>query len=227
MKNPLKNMSTEAKAGAALCLGAVVIFTSAFLLSSGSDQKISVSSNSISQTTSHTSTSSSTSTFTSSVTPIVDVMEEEIIRPYEGNPEVQRYFYNANDSQEIRLKSIVKEEGKTSLYTKSVGNDYAYNDGREFMVIASLSGTVIDKLSDPKFGNVLVVEHRSGVQMLYASLGEMNVNKGDEVKQGEKIATSGTSKYTEEFKSALHFEILKDGKNQNPEKCYSTAIKDL
>ncbi len=226
MKNPFKNMSTEAKAGAALCLGAVVIFTSAFLLSTGEESPSSITSGSSSYV-SHVETPSSSTPHSIPDTPIVDVMEEEIIRPYEGNPEVMRYFYDAQDAQEIRLKAIVKVEGKTSTYIRSKGNDYAYSDGKEFPVVASLSGTVVDKFVDPTYGNVLVIEHRSGIQMLYASLGNMSVNKNDEVKQGDKIATSGTSKYTEELKSSLHFEILKDGENQNPEKCYSTSVKNL
>ena len=53
---------------------------------------------------------------------------------------------------------------------------------------------------------------------------EVGVTK---VKQGDKIATSGTSNYLSDIKSGLHFEIIKEGKNINPEKTYSQSIKEL
>ena len=224
MKNLLKkftSLSSETKAGVALALGATVIFVSAFAVSAFDNSTIS-SNDSISQSD---TTNSSTSEFNS--TPVVDVMEEEILRPYEGNAEVIHYFYEKSDPVETRVKSIIKVPGETSTYIKSLGNDYAFSDGSTFDVVASLSGTVVDKLNDSTYGNILVVEHKSGIKMVYASLGDMTVNKGDEVKQGDKIATSGTSNYLSDIKSGLHFEIIKEGKNINPEKTYSQSIKEL
>ncbi len=238
MKNPfnkLKSLSSEAKAGVALLGGAGIIFVSAFALSNTTTPSDPVTKPSISnsQTTSHNNNSESPvsehkpSTVTPPSTPLVDVMEEEIIKPYSGELETLRHFYELSDPVEIRTKSIVKIPGETSTYIKSVGVDYIDPDGKTFDVVASLSGKVVDKLSDPTYGNVLIVEHKSNIRMIYASLGEMKVNKGEEVKQGDIIATSGTSLYISDYKSSLHFEIIKGEQYYNPEKLYSTSIKEL
>ncbi len=240
MKNPFKklsSLSSEAKAGLALSLGAVIIFSSAAVISNvGSSNKPS-SNNSItssSGTGNNGSTSSNNNyqtsydiVHTSTPTPVVDVMLEEITKPYQGTPKLQRYFYEKEDPIEMRTKAIIKVPGTNSKYIKSAGSDYAYDDGKEFNVVASLSGTIKEKLNDSMFGEVLVIEHKSGVELYYASLANVKVNKGDEVKQGEVIATSGTSLYTQDLKNGLHFEVIKDGKHLNPEKVYSTAVKEI
>ena len=69
--------------------------------------------------------------------------------------------------------------------------------------------------------------HESGIKIIYASLDNMKVNKGEEVKQGDVIATSGKSLYLKDYASALHYEILKDDKNINPEKVFSKSIKEI
>ncbi len=231
MKNPFKSIaswSSEAKAGLALSLGAVVIFTSAVVLSN--DGSSNMSSNNSSLNTSSTTRSTTTSnhvTPPSINTPVVDVMLEEFIKPYEGETSLKRCFYNPEDPVETRRKAIVKIPGSTSKYIKSVGVDYALDDGKTFNVVASLSGTVKEKMNDSMYGEVVLIEHKSGVQLIYASLSDVKVNKGDEVKQGDIIATSGTSLYTSDLKSSLHFEIVKDEKHIDPEKVYSTSVKEI
>lgn len=226
MKNPLKSIaswSSEAKAGLALSLGAVVIFVSAVALSNGGSS--SVSSNSI--TNSSMTTTSVVVSPSSPSTPIVDVMLEEFIKPFEGDVSLKRCFYNAEDPIDVRKNAIIKVPGSTSKYIKSVGADYALDNGDSFNVIASLSGTVTDKMNDSMFGNVVVIEHKSGIKLYYASIENVKVNKGDEVKQGDIIATSGTSLYTTDLKSSLHFEVVKDEKHLDPEKVYSTCVKEI
>ena len=228
MKNIFKkftSLSSETKAGVVLALGAAIIFVSAFALSNAENNSEKVSS--ISSTSQVVSTSENQTSTDTSFTPIVDVMMEEIIRPYNGNLEVLHYFYEKNDPVETRVKSIIKVPGETSTYVKSLGNDYVTKDQSSFDVIASLSGTVVDKINDSTYGTIIVIEHKSGIKMVYASLGDTYFNKGDEVNQGDKIATSGTSLYLNEVKSGLHFEIIKDGKNINPEKSYSKSYKEL
>ncbi len=236
MKNPFKklsSLSSEAKAGLALSLGAVVIFSSAAVLSNVGSSEKSSSNNSItsSQGNGNTSSSSSKATsyevvHTSPSTPFVDVMLEEVIKPYQGSPELMRCFYEKEDPIETRTKAIVKVPG-SSKYIKSLGCDYAFSDAKEFNVVASLSGVVKDKFNDSMYGEVLVIEHQSGIQLYYASLANVKVNKGDNVKQGDIIATSGLSLYTEEIKNSLHFEVIKDGTRLNPEKVYSTTVKEI
>ncbi len=230
MKNPFKSIaswSSEAKAGLALSLGAVVIFTSAVVLSNDGSSNMSSNNSSLHTSSTKTSTTSNHVTPPSINTPVVDVMLEEFVKPYEGETSLKRCFYNPEDPIETRTKAIVKIPGSTSKYIKSVGVDYALDDGKTFNVVASLSGTVKEKMNDSMYGEVVLIEHKSGVQLIYSSLSNVKVNKGDEVKQGDIIASSGTSLYTSEFKSSLHFEIVKDEKHIDPEKVYSTSVKEI
>ena len=214
-----KALSSETKAGLALALGTVIIIVSALTLTGLSSSNPS--------TPSSSEINSITSIDNNSQTDIVDVMQEEIIRPYVGEMNVIHHFYDKDETVENRVKSIVKVPGATSTYIKSLGNDFARNDNKSFNVVASVSGKVVDKLSDPTYGNVLVIEHDSGIKTVYASLDNMKVNKGETVKQGDVIATSGKSLYLNDYESALHFEIIKDGKNINPEKVFSKSIKEI
>lgn len=222
--NKIKSLSSETKAGLVLALGTCIIFVSAFALSGGENQPSENISEEITST--YTSQSPSSSEVIIS-TPIVDVMKEEIIRPYTGNLETIHYFYEHDADVDQRVKSIVKVPGETSTYIKSIGNDYARSDNKDFNVIASVSGTVVDKISDATYGNILIIEHASSIRMIYASLNEMKVNKGEQVNQGDVIATSGSSLYLSDYPSALHFEIIKDGKNINPESVFSKTIKEI
>ena len=97
-----------------------------------------------------------------------------------------------------------------------------------FDIVAACSGKVVAKSNDSIYGNMLLIEHASGIQTLYCSLGEMKVNKGEEVSQGDVIATSGEATYTSGLGSSLHFEIIKNKDQRlNPEKVYKRLIKSL
>ena len=217
-----KELSSETKAGLALALGTTIIIISALAFSGFSS-----SNSSSSSYIENSNNISLNSEDNNSQTEVVDVMKEEIIRPYVGEMNTIHHFYDKDEPVEIRVKSIVKVEGATSTYIKSLGNDFAKSNNEQFNVIASVSGTVVDKLSDSTYGNVLVIEHKSGIKTIYASLDNMKVNKGEEVKQGDVIATSGSSLYLKNHPSALHFEILKDDKNINPENVFSKSIKEI
>ncbi len=222
----IKGLSSETKAGLVLALGTTIIIVTAFTIS-GFNSSSSSSEPSYSFNSSENISYSINSIDNNSQTPIVDVMQEELIKPYVGDMNIIHHFYDKDEPVEIRVKSIIKVPGETSTFIKSVGMDFAKDNDEQFNVVASLSGKVVDKLSDSTYGNVIVIEHESGIKNIYASLDNMKVNKGEEVKQGDVIATSGTSLYLNDYKSALHFEVIKDGTNINPEKIFSKSIKDI
>lgn len=71
------------------------------------------------------------------------------------------------------------------------GIDFGIKEGTE--VYASAGGKVLlaeDRLST---GYSIVIEHLPGLYSLYYHLSEMNVKEGDFVKEGEKIALSGST----------------------------------
>ena len=94
-------------------------------------------------------------------------------------------------------------------------------------LISATSGVVTEKITDSTYGNMLVIKHETGLEVIYASLGTMLVSEGDEISQGDKIATSGESLYTSGLGSCLHFELVKDDTYLNPEKSYTFQITKL
>lgn len=82
-------------------------------------------------------------------------------------------------------------------------------------VKAAENGVVIyagDGLKD--FGNTVLVRHANGLVTVYGHAGQVNVKRGQTVKRGEQIATSGMSGQTDTPK--LHFEVRKDSSPVDP-----------
>lgn len=218
-KEKVESWPVEAKAGLTLVIASAVIIGGALIVGANMkdpDQPVDIITSVSSNQGSSDSTNSSES--------INQV--EKLIKPFTVNATCARYFYDMNDPDEIRSKAIVSVPNKKSTYMKSVGVDYTYSN-KKFDVIASLDGKVIDKQVDSVYGNVLVIKHDSGIELVYSSLGDVLVNKGDSITQGTKIATSGESAYTSTLGSCLHFEIIKDSKYLNPEKSYGLEVLKL
>ena len=214
MKNFIKNISkwsSSMKLGTAIALGGLILLGTSILYANG--------------TSTVTTTTSTKPTISITVDPVVDEKVEEVIRPYTANCEIGHYFYDEDDASEIREKAIVNVPGANRTYMLSEGCDYVYSGS--FDVIAVVSGTITDKISDPTFGEVVILTHENGTKFIYSSLTSPKVNKGQNVKQGEVIAKSGTSVYTSSFENALHFEVVKNDKHLNPEKIYTTSVENL
>lgn len=82
-------------------------------------------------------------------------------------------------------------------------------------VKAAENGVVIyagDGLKD--FGNTVLVRHENGLVTVYGHADKLNVKRGQKVKRGDEIATSGMSGSTQSPK--LHFEVRKDSTPVDP-----------
>jgi murein DD-endopeptidase MepM/ murein hydrolase activator NlpD len=83
-------------------------------------------------------------------------------------------------------------------------------------VIASADGTVTfagrvplgQSVSWWRFGNVVVIDHAGRFITIYAHCDAVNVQKGDEVRQGQTIATVGSTGWS--TNSHLHYEVRSD-----------------
>lgn len=87
-------------------------------------------------------------------------------------------------------------------------------------VKAAMDGTVADVISnDPKLGVVVIIDHGGDIKTLYGNLkSDKLIKKGDQVKKGQVIGAVGrTAPYEIEDPPHLHFEVLKDGKNIDPQ----------
>ena len=87
------------------------------------------------------------------------------------------------------------------------------------IVKASANGTVKSIKNDPRYGITVVIEHANGYSSVYSNLLTAEfIKEGEKVKQGQTIATVGnTATFEIADESHLHFEILKNGENVDPE----------
>lgn len=86
------------------------------------------------------------------------------------------------------------------------------------VVSASSDGTVKSIKNDPRYGLTVVIEHSNGFSTVYANLLTAEfVSTGEKVKAGQTIGTVGnTASFEILDESHLHFEILKDGEQVDP-----------
>jgi murein DD-endopeptidase MepM/ murein hydrolase activator NlpD len=84
-------------------------------------------------------------------------------------------------------------------------------------VKAAEAGTVTYAGSEVKgYGNLILVKHENGYVSAYAHNGSLNVKRGEQVKRGQVIATSGQSGNV--TSPQLHFEIRKGAQPVDPMK---------
>lgn len=84
-------------------------------------------------------------------------------------------------------------------------------------VKAAEAGTVTYAGSEVKgYGNLVLIRHENGFVSAYAHNGSLNVKRGDQVKRGQVIATSGQSGNV--TSPQLHFEIRKGATPVDPMK---------
>lgn len=98
-------------------------------------------------------------------------------------------------------------------YENHKGIDYTGEAGQE--VSAAADGTVSGVYWTKEYGNHVIIDHNNGFQTLYAHLDKINVDKGNKITAGRLIGTMGNTGLTTGVN--LHFELLKDGVNLNPE----------
>ena len=150
-------------------------------------------------------------------------VEEKLTKPFAGEVQVARSFYDQNDDAEKQGKSLVLFEG---VYRPNQGADFTSNN-KSFEILASLSGTVISKKDDPVFGLSITIESDEGVKITYQSLSKTSVELNAKVKQGDVLGKSGENLYEADLGNHLHFIIEKNGTVINPEKSFDKTTKEL
>lgn len=90
---------------------------------------------------------------------------------------------------------------------------------RTTVVKASEKGKIIAIKNDPRYGLTVIIEHQNGFKTMYSNLLTTEfVSEGEEVEKGQSIGTVGNSASFEICDEPhLHFEILKDDVNVDPE----------
>lgn len=149
--------------------------------------------------------------------------KEKLIRPYVDNAvQIATNYYNKQDDEETQRNSLIFYE---NTYLQSTGVDYKID--YDFDVVSVLDGVVITVREDQILGKLIEIKHKDNIISVYQSLSETYVNVGDEVKQGGLIGKSGTSNLQKDMGSHLHFELMIDSKNVDPEEYYDKELVEL
>ena len=120
---------------------------------------------------------------------------------------------------------IIKEFAKDNLIYSETLEEWITHNGidikaeRATVVKAVADGTVKSIKNDPRYGLTVTIEHSNGYTSSYSSLLTAEfVKEGEKITQGQTIGTVGNSAVFESAEdNHLHFELLKDGSNINPE----------
>ena len=102
-----------------------------------------------------------------------------------------------------------------TLQEWAVHNGIDYSAEKTDVVKAAADGKIKSIKNDPRYGLTVVIEHKNGFESIYSSLLTAEfINVGEEVKQGQTIATVGnTATFEIADNTHLHFELKKDGEN--------------
>lgn len=120
---------------------------------------------------------------------------------------------------------IMKEFANNKLVYSSTLDVWATHNGIDIkadattVVKASADGKVTSIKNDPRYGLTVIVEHVNGYKTVYANLLSTEfVVEGETVKQGQSLGTVGsTAAFEISDEPHLHFELLKDNEQQDPE----------
>lgn len=135
-------------------------------------------------------------------------------------------FYDSKASAEKQEAAILVYNG--NQFRPNRGVDIAMKDGKDFNVVAAMSGTVVNvNDNDSLLGNVIEIEHEKGVVTEYQSVQDIQVKVGDIVEQGQTIAKAGKSQLNEKAGTHVHFEIRKDNQALNPNTYFNKPLSAL
>ncbi len=100
----------------------------------------------------------------------------------------------------------------TGLFGFHTGIDIAANAGTS--IYAAAAGKVIERGYNEVWGNYMLIEHGDNTQTFYAHCKKLLKSKGSKVKNGEKIATVGSTGWS--TGAHLHYEIRIGGVYVDP-----------
>lgn len=135
---------------------------------------------------------------------------------------ISKYYYKTTDEASKQQNSLIRY---ANIYMPNTG--ILYSSDEQFDCIAVLDGKITSIKEDEILGNIVEIEHNNHIISVYQSVADVKVKVGDEVKQGDVIALSGSNKLENEKANCLHFEVYKDGSLINPEEFFEKNIENL
>jgi murein DD-endopeptidase MepM/ murein hydrolase activator NlpD len=143
------------------------------------------------------------------------------ISPADG-PVTSKFGYRYSPFSKVK-KGLKAGRGKKRKKIKSFfhkGIDIAAEDGS--YVVASGNGRVLAAGYDAGYGHFVDIDHGRGIVSRYAHAKAILVREGDMVMGGHRIAIVGSSGHA--TGPHLHFEVLRKGKQVDPERYLITGI---
>ena len=129
------------------------------------------------------------------------------------NAQIMQKFYDLNATPEQQQNALLVFN---QTFKTSDGISISVNS-EPFEVVAAMSGEVKEVKEDPFTGNLITIEHGNGFETIYSSVNDILVKAGDNVAQGEQIATSMENESNPNAGIHLYFKVKKDGVLINPE----------
>ena len=153
--------------------------------------------------------------------PVIEEIDTFVLNPYIGeNVQEQIGFYDYRGEKEYQEQAII-QFGNTYLQNTGI----TYTSDTDFKIVSIMDGEVTKIYENELLGNVVEITH-DNIVCVYQMVKDIKVKVGDSITSGFEIATSGTSKLLPTG-SNLHFEVIKDGKIENPKSIIGTNTKEL
>ena len=147
----------------------------------------------------------------------------QIIRPYKATDiDIAKNYYDYKADADSQQKALLYYE---NTYLQNSGIEY--KGSNNFDVVSILDGTVISIKNDNILDNVVEIRHDNDMISVYQSLSDVNVTENQDVKQGDTIGKSGTNNISKDLGDHLHFELIVNGQNVNPEEYYNKNINEI
>ncbi|WP_342513224.1 M23 family metallopeptidase [Sporosarcina sp. FSL K6-1522] len=126
--------------------------------------------------------------------------------------EILQEYYDSEDDEAMRESALLVFN---QTYVTNTGVSISV-DGKPFETIAALSGKVEEVVTDPFKGDEIIISHADGLKTIYRSVTGILVKKGEEVEQGQALATTTQNEWNPTAGVHLHFEVQENGVAVNP-----------
>jgi murein DD-endopeptidase MepM/ murein hydrolase activator NlpD len=120
----------------------------------------------------------------------------------------------ATPTKNFHLSARFGQSGPYWSTGKHMGLDFAAPMGTA--ILAADSGTVVEAGQAGAYGNFVEIAHGDGTRTRYAHLSSIAVEKGQSVDRGQRLGGLGSTGNS--TGPHLHFEVVRDGVQVDPEK---------
>ena len=154
------------------------------------------------------------------VYPVINI-SKGLEKPFnDARVKVEKSFYDYKE--ENHENSIIYYE---NTYMPNTG--VIYKGEESFDVLAVYEGEVIKVEEDEIMGTMVTIKHSENIMSIYGSLKNVIVKEGDIINKQDRIGESGKNNLSKDLGDHLHFELIVNGENINPEKSYSKTLEEL